>query len=66
MPLLNSVSRILTENGIKNKITGTYYIRIEAKKDIERYLKIIRSNNPKHLKRYYSGELAEWSKATVY
>lgn len=55
--LLTSVSGILTELGIKNKMRKDN-IRIEAQKDVEKYFKIIGSHNPKHIKKYNNGEVA--------
>lgn len=51
-PLLKSVSDILTKLKINHRITSdTYSIRIEAKKDVRRYLKIVGTHNPKHKRR---------------
>lgn len=51
-PLLESVGNILTNLGIKHRITNDGFdIRIEAKDDVNRYLSMVGFNNPKHLKR---------------
>jgi len=52
-PLLNSVKNFLTELEIKCRITkDNYEVRVDTKKDIERYFEMIGSNNQKHLMRY--------------
>ncbi len=52
-PLLCSVKNILDGLEIKNRITkNSFEIRIEARKDVEKYFQIIGSHNPKHLKRF--------------
>jgi hypothetical protein len=52
-PLLKSASDILTKLMINHRITNdTYSLRIEAKKDVERYFSIVGTHNPKHWKRY--------------
>ncbi len=51
-PLLDSVSIILSGLGIKNRISGDYDIRVEARRDVELYFKLVGTNNPKHLKRF--------------
>ena len=52
-PLLNSVRNILTELQIKSRVTkDNYDVRIDARKDVERYFDIISSHNPKHVMRY--------------
>ena len=55
--LLGSVSGILTELGIKNRMRKDN-IRIEAQKDVKTYFNIVGSHNPKHIKRYNNGEVA--------
>lgn len=55
-PLLNSVSIILKDTGIKHRRMGLYDIRIEAKENVKKYFEIIGSHNPKHLNKYYSEE----------
>ncbi|MDD5463657.1 MAG: LAGLIDADG family homing endonuclease [Candidatus Moranbacteria bacterium] len=52
-PLLNSARKILNELNIKNRITkNNLEIRVEAKKDVEKYFNTIGSHNPKHVLRY--------------
>ena len=51
-PLLNAVSNILSELHIKHGVRRGSQIRIEARKDVETYFKLIGSHNPKHLNRY--------------
>lgn len=51
-PLLKSTSDILTKLKINHRITSdTYSIRIEAKRDVKKYLKMVGTHNPKHKKR---------------
>ncbi len=53
IPLLNSAKRIFDEVDIKSRITkNNLEIRVEAKRDIERYFSVIGTHNPKHLMRY--------------
>lgn len=52
LPLLKSVSIILFDLKIKNRIMKPYDIRIESQMDVKRYFNVVGSNNPKHLKRY--------------
>jgi len=53
IPLLTSAKRMFNEFDIKNRCTkNNLEIRVEAKKDIERYFKIVGSHNPKHWMRY--------------
>jgi hypothetical protein len=52
-PLLKSAGVILKEFQIKHRIMkNNFDIRIEAKKDVEKYFKIVGTNNSKHLNRY--------------
>lgn len=52
-PLLKSVKNFLTELEIRCRITkDNYEVRIDAKKDVERYFEIVGSHNPKHMLRY--------------
>jgi hypothetical protein len=52
-PMLRSVSEILSNLCIKHRIMKNGWdIRIEAKKDVEKYFQMIGTHNPKHLKRY--------------
>lgn len=57
-PLLKSVSDILNELGIKHRIArGGFDIRVEAKKDVEKYFKVVGSSNPKHSRKYTGMQL---------
>lgn len=49
--LREGVAHILTELGFSPRITGSD-VRIDRKEDVEKYFKLIGSNNPKHWKRY--------------
>jgi len=52
-PLLRSVHEMLREVGIKNRIMkNNQDVRIEAVGEVEKYFKIVSSNNAKHLKRF--------------
>ncbi len=52
-PLIQSVSNILLSLGIKHRIMQNKWdIRIEARKDVEEYFRVIGTSNPKHWKRY--------------
>ena len=51
-PLLRSVFDILKEEGIETRITRQSDIRIESRRMMERYMRLIGTHNPKHLKRY--------------
>lgn len=52
-PLLKSVHEMLREIGIKNRIMkNNQDIRIEAVSEVEKYFKIVNSNNAKHLKKF--------------
>lgn len=52
-PLIQSVSDILSNIGIKNRIVKDKWdVRIEARKDVEKYFKAVGTHNPKHLNRY--------------
>lgn len=52
-PLIESVSNILSDIGIKHRIVNNKWdIRIEAKKDVEKYFQVVGTSNPKHWKRY--------------
>lgn len=51
-PLLNAVHTCLTGIGLKPHFSGNYDIRLESKRDIQQYMQIIGSHNPKHLNRY--------------
>jgi len=52
-PLIQSVSNILLSLGIKHRIMQKKWdIRIEARKDVEEYFRVIGTSNPKHWKRY--------------
>ncbi len=47
--LLKFANESLNDLGIKNRIAGNYDIRIEAKKDIDKFFKIVGTHNPNHL-----------------
>lgn len=52
-PLLQSASGTLLILGIKHRIMKNGWdIRIEARKDVEKYFQIVGTHNPKHLERY--------------
>jgi hypothetical protein len=52
-PMLNSVKNILTELGIKSRITKNGYdVRIDAQRDVEKYFDIVGSHNPKHVMKF--------------
>jgi len=51
-PLRNSVFNIMTSSGLSPHLAGSRDVRLDSKKDMELYLKIFGSHNPKHLKRY--------------
>jgi intein/homing endonuclease len=52
-PLLRSVSVILSDLRIKHRMMKNGWdIRIEARKDVEKYFQMVGTHNPKHLKRY--------------
>lgn len=50
-PLQHSVARILTDVGMRARISG-YDVCLDSIADMEKYFALIGSNNPKHLKRY--------------
>lgn len=50
-PLRRDVQLILHRFGSAATCSGTN-VRIDAIKDVERYMRVIKSHNPKHLKRY--------------
>ncbi len=50
-PLRNDVQLILHRFGSAATCSGTN-VRIDAVKDVQRYMRVIGSHNPKHLKRY--------------
>jgi len=52
IPLRQNVFDILAYTGIRAHISTTN-VRIDATKDVKRYVKLIGSSNPKHLKRYH-------------
>ncbi len=52
LPLLQAVHRILSNLGIKARYAGSD-IRIDSIEAVSKYMKIIGSHNPKHLKRYH-------------
>lgn len=52
-PLIQSVSDVFSNIGIKNRIVKDKWdVRIEAKKDVESYFRLVGTHNPKHRKRY--------------
>lgn len=51
-PLLRSFYDILTSLGITCRFAREKDVRIDSRRDMEKYFKIIGSSNPKHLKRY--------------
>lgn len=52
LPLINSVFKVLKKLGINSRITKSHWdVRIEAQKDVKKYLEIIGFNNPKNLKK---------------
>lgn len=52
-PLLRSVSEILMILGIKHRtMKNGWDIRIEARKDVEKYFQVVGTHNSKHLERY--------------
>lgn len=52
-PLLKSVSDTLFDLKIKNRISKDgWNVRIEARKDVERYFELVGTNNPKHRGRF--------------
>lgn len=52
-PLILSASDILSSIGIKHRIAKDKWdVRIEAKKDVEKYFQVVGTHNPKHWKRY--------------
>lgn len=54
-PLLQSVSGIFSDLGIKHRIMKNGWdIRIEAKEEVEKYFQMVGTHNPKHLERYKS------------
>lgn len=52
LPLLASVSKILSELGIKHRFMGKYQIRVEAQSSVKKYLEIIGSHNSKYMDKY--------------
>lgn len=53
LALISSARKILNELEIKNRITkNNYEIRIEARRDVEKYFNVVGSHNSKHLLRY--------------
>lgn len=52
LPLRQSVFEILKDLGLRVRLANAYDVRIDAKKDMEKYFQIVGSHNPKHLKRY--------------
>lgn len=52
-PLIQSVSGILSDRGIGHRIAKDKWdVRIEAKKDVEEYFRVVGTSNPKHWNRY--------------
>lgn len=52
-PLLKSVYNVLKSLGLKPRLSNYRDVRIDSQKDMKNYFKIIGSNNPKHLNKYY-------------
>lgn len=53
LPILKSASDILSDLDVRHRITKNGWdIRIEARKDVDRYFQIVGTSNPKHWKRY--------------
>ncbi|MBI5456823.1 hypothetical protein HY969_03710 [Candidatus Kaiserbacteria bacterium] len=52
-PLQYTVARILTDLGMRARISG-YDVRLDSIADMKKYMTIVGSSNPKHLKRYAS------------
>lgn len=53
VPLLQFVFNILSDMGMRPRVTNNgKEVRIESQSDMERYFRIIGSNNPKHLNRW--------------
>lgn len=51
-PLRNSVFKILKQLNMNPRISQQRDVRLDSKKDLNLYFKIIGSHNPKHLKKY--------------
>lgn len=51
-PLLKSDYDIFIDNGMHPYISQGKDLRLESRKDVERYFQVIGTSNPKHLKRY--------------
>src|SRR3989338_6336081 len=53
VPLLRSVFEILSTLGMKPRVTNNgKEVRLESQSDMERYFRLVGSNNPKHLNRW--------------
>ncbi len=52
-PLRESVVYILRDLGMNPSISGRH-VRLNSRKDVENYFKIVGSHNQKHLKKYYN------------
>lgn len=53
-PLILSVFKILKDCGLDPRIAKENDLRLDRVEDVKKYIEIIGSNNPKHLKRYKS------------
>lgn len=52
-PLICSVNKLLTQCGLNVRVSKDQKeVRIESKKDVDNFFKMIGTNNPKHLNRY--------------
>ena len=51
-PLRQSVFNILKNNGLNPRFAANRDVRLDSIEDIQRYIQLIGSHNPKHLKRY--------------
>jgi len=54
MPLLDSVYKLLNDQGLKARFGSRFDVRIDGKKDVQRYFEVFGSHNSKHLNRYVS------------
>lgn len=52
-PMRKSVYKILKSLKIKSRLFSYRDVRIDSQKDMENYFKLVSSNNPKHLNKYY-------------
>jgi hypothetical protein len=52
LPLLKFTNKIFNKLDIKNRFMGEYDIRIENRKDVDRYFNLVGTHNPKNWQRY--------------